>query len=292
MQELLAPGEVIFCDQCWHTIGRKKDYGFCKTIAATTGIPLLHLLDHLTLSFASVAQKLSWASKRVTTKDEDLAYSLLGLCDVNMPLLYGEKGKAFLRLQEEIIKQSDDESIFAWTRVSTSASTADWLGMYNDIPVLAEHPRDFERSQNVRRSDKIIRQPYSITNKGLLFVADAAYNGLMKIYIIRLNAEIRPAVDNGVGSSDYGTTSCLIAVKEKADRSFGRVGCNSLDLSNWNGSRTMIDRLIPSGLHHVKEKRFLIETRWYHNRYERGRGPRAAKGDQLQCVVDQANAST
>lgn len=31
-----------------------------------------------------------------------------------MPLLYGEGEKAFIRLQEEIIKQSADQSILAW----------------------------------------------------------------------------------------------------------------------------------------------------------------------------------
>ena len=52
---------------------------------------------------------------RQTTREEDIAYSLLGLFDVNMPLLYGEGSvKAFLRLQEEIMKLTEDQSIFAW----------------------------------------------------------------------------------------------------------------------------------------------------------------------------------
>lgn len=55
---------------------------------------------------------MSWASGRVTTREEDIAYCLLGIFDVNMPLLYGEGGKAFMRLQEEIIKRSNDLSIF------------------------------------------------------------------------------------------------------------------------------------------------------------------------------------
>jgi hypothetical protein len=57
---------------------------------------------------------MSWASCRETTRREDIAYSLLGLFDVNMPLLYGEGDKAFLRLQEEIMKESNDQSILAW----------------------------------------------------------------------------------------------------------------------------------------------------------------------------------
>lgn len=62
----------------------------------------------------SIAQRMSWASKRETTRVEDMAYSLLGIFGVNMPLLYGEGEKAFVRLQEEIIKRSDDQSILAW----------------------------------------------------------------------------------------------------------------------------------------------------------------------------------
>jgi hypothetical protein len=59
---------------------------------------------------------MSWASKRETTK-EDMAYCLMGLFDVDMPLLYGEgEEKAFLRLQLQILQQSDDDSIFAWAR--------------------------------------------------------------------------------------------------------------------------------------------------------------------------------
>jgi hypothetical protein len=57
---------------------------------------------------------MSWAAKRKTSRLEDQAYSLLGIFDVNMPMLYGEGLKAFTRLQEEIIKTSDDQSIFAW----------------------------------------------------------------------------------------------------------------------------------------------------------------------------------
>ena len=48
---------------------------------------------------------MSWAEKRETTREEDMAYSLLGIFDVCMPLIYGEgREKAFKRLREEIDK--------------------------------------------------------------------------------------------------------------------------------------------------------------------------------------------
>ena len=61
----------------------------------------------------SVAERMSWASNRTTTRVEDEAYSLMGIFGVNMPLLYGEKQQAFRRLQEEIMRTTDDQSLFA-----------------------------------------------------------------------------------------------------------------------------------------------------------------------------------
>jgi hypothetical protein len=61
----------------------------------------------------SVAQMMLWISGRLTARTEDIAYCLVGIFDVNMPLLYGEGWKAFRRLQEEIVKHNNDATIFA-----------------------------------------------------------------------------------------------------------------------------------------------------------------------------------
>jgi hypothetical protein len=53
-----------------------------------------------------------------------MAYSLLGIFNINMPLLYGEEERAFTRLQEEIIRTSLDLSIFAWRLPSVSMGNA------------------------------------------------------------------------------------------------------------------------------------------------------------------------
>jgi hypothetical protein len=82
-------------------------------------------LDCIDYQGASIAEKMSWASRRQTTRAEDRAYSLLGIFDINMPLLYGGGGeKAFIRLQEEILKESSDESIFAWDSGTDVTPTA------------------------------------------------------------------------------------------------------------------------------------------------------------------------
>ena len=85
---------------------------------------------------------MSWAANRFTKKVEDRAYSLMGLFGVNMPLLYGERESAFLRLQEEIMKGSNDHSIFAWTTSESrggplATSPAAFANSGNLVPV---HP--------------------------------------------------------------------------------------------------------------------------------------------------------
>jgi len=157
LQELLAPDRVIFLDHSWNVIGDRQ--GMARDISTVTGIPELYLRRPDRLRDASVAMKMSWASRRKTSRVEDRAYCLLGLFGVNMPLLYGEGRKAFLRLQLEILKISDDESIFAWK------------GGYRhreDLGLLAIWPEEFASSGTIgRHSFSKDRPPYSMTHKGL-----------------------------------------------------------------------------------------------------------------------------
>ncbi|PMD16890.1 hypothetical protein NA56DRAFT_730642, partial [Hyaloscypha hepaticicola] len=102
LQELLAPHYVDFFDQTWTWIGSKGSLN--AVISQITGIA-----DLVCYKEASVAQKMSWASYRETTRIEDLSYCLLGLFGVHMPPLYGEGENAFMRLQREIMNTTDDE---------------------------------------------------------------------------------------------------------------------------------------------------------------------------------------
>ena len=91
-------------------------------ISKITGIPSDAFLDvwgYNSLENCSVAKRFSRAAKRQCTRVEDVAYSLMGLFKINMPLLYGEGINAFRRLQEEILKEFDDNSILAWTVSNT-----------------------------------------------------------------------------------------------------------------------------------------------------------------------------
>lgn len=106
---------------------------------------------------------MSWASDRSTTREEDIAYCLLGIFNVNMPLLYGEGHKAFVRLQEEIMKGSTDQSLFAWSPSPPSNTN---LYRTKHRSVLASHPADFARASRIVPYGAN-SSPYTMTNQGL-----------------------------------------------------------------------------------------------------------------------------
>ncbi|KAK1831848.1 heterokaryon incompatibility protein-domain-containing protein [Podospora conica] len=122
LQELIAPERVEFYNSSWDYIGVKtitvdtwKGRGhetFHELLEKITGIPYRVLTGRESLSSVSVAARMTWAASRRTTRKEDVAYCLLGIFGINMSMLYGEGDRAFARLQEEIIRTSDDESIF------------------------------------------------------------------------------------------------------------------------------------------------------------------------------------
>jgi hypothetical protein len=105
LQELIAPANVYFYNCDWAYLGRKCDNPqFRDLVSSITGIDGRVLDGLLAIEDVSVAGRMAWASKRNTTRLEDTAYCLMGIFQVNMPLLYGEGSRAFIRLQEEILK--------------------------------------------------------------------------------------------------------------------------------------------------------------------------------------------
>jgi hypothetical protein len=112
LQELIAPRNVEFYDCVWNRVGDKQQ--LATLLSSITGIEEGILRKEYGLDLVPVAVRMSWAAKRHTTRMEDTAYCLLGIFNVNLPLLYGEQEKAFQRLQEEIIRSTPDLSIFAW----------------------------------------------------------------------------------------------------------------------------------------------------------------------------------
>lgn len=202
LQELLAPATVVFCSRDWEVFGHLQTNAGSKQyqalapfsqalkfelnerIAQITGIQAEYLSRAQSLQSASVARRMSWAAGRKTTRIEDEAYCLLGLFGVNMPLLYGEGRMAFLRLQEEIIKRSDDLSIFAWSLPNPNQE---------HTGILAPEIGCFEWSRDVVRAKWRPKNPFAITNFGLELVTRTQRVELdeidpdCSIHIIQLN---------------------------------------------------------------------------------------------------------
>ncbi|KAJ8494431.1 hypothetical protein ONZ51_g2309 [Trametes cubensis] len=112
LQELIAPQELLFLSRTWTMLGTKQY--LADVVEVITGVERAVLLLEKPLVAVSVACRMSWASRRETTRVEDEAYSLLGLFGICMATIYGEGRYAFIRLQEEILKQIPDQSIFVW----------------------------------------------------------------------------------------------------------------------------------------------------------------------------------
>jgi hypothetical protein len=159
LQELIAPIRVEFYAQDWAPIGTKFER--YKEIAEITTIDSKVLVRAQELDIFSAAERLSWAAHREVTRDEDQAYSLLGLFDVNIPLLYGEgRKKAFVRLQEAIYTSTADHSLFLFHRSPH----------HEDQPLLADSPKRFceKRDCALCMSDTVHRLPTDILYTNVL----------------------------------------------------------------------------------------------------------------------------
>ncbi|KAH7915572.1 heterokaryon incompatibility protein-domain-containing protein [Hygrophoropsis aurantiaca] len=142
LQELLAPKNIRFYSENWKSLEREdKDHLFAnqkqdpiwlKALAHASGIDEDTLVK-LEPVCENIRERLRWAADRKTTKVEDIAYCLMGLFGISMPILYGEGASAFTRLQEEIMKRSDDLSLFDWTGKASSLNSC-----------LASHPSCFK----------------------------------------------------------------------------------------------------------------------------------------------------
>ncbi|KAF4431537.1 Vegetative incompatibility protein HET-E-1 [Colletotrichum fructicola] len=155
LQELIAPTDLLFFDNNWQRIETKVN--LASRISNTTKVDEITLISG-DWSGASIARRMSWAATRQITRLEDIAYCLLGLFNVHMPLLYGEGSRAFIRLQEEILRQSDDYSIFAWDASKVEEKIT-------HIGILATHPIVFKDSSSIESYP--VAGPISITNLGI-----------------------------------------------------------------------------------------------------------------------------
>ena len=185
LQELVAPEKVHFYDKSWRSIGTKESLS--QHISQITGIGQEFLLASKDrwrlrdiLHEVPIARRMSWAANRETTRTEDLAYCLLGIFGINLPLLYGEGMRAFVRLQEEVIKNSNDLSIFAW--LSPDNPEHQYCGVF------AEHPFFFKASGKTSLIDDVKYIPdFTMTNKGLKMQIALSFDHLEKLHALEIN---------------------------------------------------------------------------------------------------------
>ncbi|KAK4231829.1 HET-domain-containing protein [Podospora fimiseda] len=160
LQELIAPPIVVFYDCNWVEIGTRSSLqSLCVEITQINA----EYFDTMNLSQFSAAQKMSWAASRETTRI-DMAYSLLGLFGINMPLLYGEGAKAFIRLQEEILRLSEDDSLFCHRSIRKAESPT-----YKRIPSLLAHQESLELQTSPAR---IVSYEGNPANDGSCFLKE------------------------------------------------------------------------------------------------------------------------
>ena len=213
LQELIAPIDLEFYDQEWTYRGTKVDLS--DVLSGITKIDAEVLRNAELLHRLPVAQRMSWAAARQTTRIEDMAYCLLGIFDVNMPMLYGEGSKAFTRLQEEIIRQTNDLSLFAWKVASTDQ-------MHHGI--LASTVSEFRNSESISLiNDTDFNPDFGVTNKGLRITSDLHLrpNGT---YVMPLNC----SQPDGKG----GNLQIGISIKMHGGGVYSRVRSDKLDVIN------------------------------------------------------------
>lgn len=103
LQELLAPSSLVFFSREGNRIGDRSS--LINQVSSITGVSI-SALQGQPLSNFTMEERFSWAKKRKTKRPEDMVYSLLGIFDVYMPLIYGEgEDNARRRLQREIMIQ-------------------------------------------------------------------------------------------------------------------------------------------------------------------------------------------
>ncbi|KAG1785832.1 uncharacterized protein HD556DRAFT_1249156 [Suillus plorans] len=124
-QEFVAPKVVIFYQNDWslyrndRTPNHKESPAIMKELEDATGIDAQALIS-FNPGMRDPRQKLQWASKRVTTVQEDTAYSLFGIFDVHLPVIYGERKQSALgRLLQDLVSRSGDITCLDWVGQSS-----------------------------------------------------------------------------------------------------------------------------------------------------------------------------
>lgn len=229
LQELVAPSRgVYFFDRNWNSFGQRSDTGLCESISSITGIDMDCLQGRANLTSLSISHKMSWAEGRETTRPEDRAYSLLGIFEVNMPLIYGEGGtKAFRRLQEEIARVSSDLSLFAWdpraegnAGLDAFASSPDNFAAYKDMVPSYQSQHFTRTNKGIEMTAILWRVICDDGRERLMLAIGKQKNGKLDVGVIlrkighnmyMRRGSMRPFSDEQITSSTRRSTFYLVS---------------------------------------------------------------------------------
>lgn len=175
LQELLAPRNMLFYDTNWQLIGSKK--GLAAQLEHVTGIDLKYLTGEEDFRTACIAAKMSWMAGRQTGREEDMAYSMLGIFNISMNILYGEGKGAFMRMQELLLSKND-ESLFAWRMPAEGPEAAFKIKLDSSIDIgpnewglMAPSPKWYEHcgKMTTQSSKKVMRHRggFTRTSQGI-----------------------------------------------------------------------------------------------------------------------------
>jgi hypothetical protein len=171
VHEFLAPKIILFYKADWtlyledRSSNHKESVAIMQELEQSTGINARALVAFRP-GMRDAREKLQWASKRVTTLQEDIAYSLFGIFGVNLPVIYGEKRQNALgRLLQEIIAHSGDISALDWVRQSSNFNSClpAEIFLYKALPYtppsLSEH--DMQASVSTLRNNIVAAESAS-----------------------------------------------------------------------------------------------------------------------------------
>ena len=154
LQELLAPRFMLIFTQEWLLYGgrvssnHKEDPLILTELEGATKIPQRYL-THFHPGTDDARSRLEWASARLTTRAEDMAYSLFGVFNLHLPVMYGEPKESCLgRLLAEIISQSGDISILDWVGEASPFHSCfpAHISAYQTAPRLSSHANQIQPS--------------------------------------------------------------------------------------------------------------------------------------------------
>lgn len=282
LQELLFSSHMMFYDRDWNFIPgfNKRTRSGALALSLICGVPEHCLLAGQSVYKESVADRMSWAARRSTTRPEDEAYCLLGLFNINMPLLYGEgSSRAFFRLQKEIIERYDDETLFAWLDRKPAPD-----GPQREImPILAAHPSWFVKKTRLSTHPApfAAHSPYRITNRGLAIVSAAVefsdippLNGEKalslvgrEVLVLQLNCYAHFASPSKSSSDSGSRQAVMICLRRLLSSTNGptfyaRTFCWTTGAALWERLTDYTVKAPHIGVRRIAPKTYYIATSW------------------------------